>query len=300
MKFTLIVLSKVGVPVGGFGALIVTILVFYWIYKKDNPGNTDYRIGVDANRKRIKALDTEEVQREIANSRMSAAGKGAFVMSVKQEEKTLDFTGRNLNNASFAGRDLSYAVFDYASLKKADFSYADLDHTSFKGADLTEADLYSANMHETDFRGAKMQCCNFGGCEIMGMIMGDLPTEETDPKHPVVIRNKQGEEIARVGEEPGCTTDLSTAYLNELDLTNANLEGADLSNAYIGFCNLKGANLHNADLSNAKIECCEVNGTDFSGSDLNNAEIDITTDIFRDSITDDETLLPTRHRPSYM
>ena len=122
----------------------------------------------------------------------------------------------------------------------------------------------------------------------------------TNSKRPVVIKNMQGEVITRLGEEQGCTDDLSTAYLDELDLSNANLEGANLSDAYIGFCNLTGANLRKADLSNAEIECCEVAGADFSGADLCNAQIDSTTDIGRDAITDDETVFPSHHRPSYM
>ena len=117
----------------------------------------------------------------------------------------------------------------------------------------------------------------------------------------VDIKNMQGEVIARLGEEQGCTDDLSTAYLDELDLSNADLEGANLSDAYIGFCNLTGANLRNTDLSNATIECCEVKDADFSGADLSGAEIDSTTDIELDAITDDETIFPTpHHRPSYM
>ncbi|MBR6292215.1 MAG: pentapeptide repeat-containing protein [Bacteroidales bacterium] len=115
----------------------------------------------------------------------------------------------------------------------------------------------------------------------------------------VEIRNLHGDILVQLGEDQGCTDDLSTAFLDELDLSNANLEGADLSNAYIGFCNLTGANLRNADLSNAEIECCEVAGADFSGADLSNAQIDITTDIWLDAITDDETLFPSHHRPSY-
>ena len=37
----------------------------------------------------------------------------------------------------------------------------------------------------------------------------------------VEIKNMQGEVIARLGEEQGCTDDLSTAFLDELDLSNA-------------------------------------------------------------------------------
>ena len=119
-------------------------------------------------------------------------------------------------------------------------------------------------------------------------------------EQPIVIKNMQGEVVALLGEEQGCTDDLSMAFLNELDLSNADLEGANLSDAYIGFCNLTGANLRNADLSNAEIECCEVAGADFSGADLSNAQIDITTDIWLDAITDGETLFPSHHRPSYL
>ena len=124
--------------------------------------------------------------------------------------------------------------------------------------------------------------------------------KQENTNQQVVIKNIQGEVIARLGEEQGCTDDLSTAYLDELDLSNADLEGANLSDAYISFCNLTGSNLRNADLSNAEIECCEVADADFSGADLSNAKIDITTDICLDAITDDETVFPSHHRPSYM
>ena len=124
--------------------------------------------------------------------------------------------------------------------------------------------------------------------------------KQENTNQQVVIKNIQGEVIARLGEEQGCTDGLSTAYPDELDLSKADLEGSNLSNAYIGFCNLTGANLRNADLSNAEIECCEVASADFSGTDLSNARIDITTDIWLDAITDDETVFPSHHRPLYM
>ena len=48
--------------------------------------------------------------------------------------------------------------------------------------------------------------------------MDDLPKVENMQEQLVVIKNMQGEVIARLGEEQGCTDDLSTAYLDELDL----------------------------------------------------------------------------------
>lgn len=190
-ELAFILLSKVGTPVGGFGALIITFLVVYWVYKKEHPSSTHNRIYIETKQEPAKAPQTEELMQEAPNSM-------------------------------------------------------------------------------------------------------------TNSNRQVVIKNMQGEVIARLGEEQGCTDDLSTAFLDELDLSNANLEGANLSDAYIGFCNLTGANLRNADLSNAEIKCCEVAGADFSGADLSNAQIDITTDIWLDAITDDETIFPSHHRPSYM
>jgi hypothetical protein len=191
IELAFILLSKVGTPVGGFGALIVTFLVVYWVYKKEQPSSTHNRIYIETKQEPAKAPQTEELMQEAPNSM-------------------------------------------------------------------------------------------------------------TNSNRQVVIKNMQGEVIARLGEEQGCTDDLSTAFLNELDLSNADLEGANLSDAYIGFCNLTGANLRNADLSNAEIECCEVKDADFSGADFSNAQIDITTDIWLDAITDSETLFPSHHRPSYL
>ena len=116
----------------------------------------------------------------------------------------------------------------------------------------------------------------------------------------VEIYNIQGGIIANLSEEQCCSNDLNTAYLDELDLCYADFEGADLSDAYIGFCNLTGANFRNADLSSAIIECCTVTDADFSGADLSDARIDETTDIWLDAKTDDDTIFPTHHRPSYM
>lgn len=188
-----ILLSKVGLPVGGFAPLIVAILVIYWVYRKDNPSSSYHRTDVDAEQERQNALKTEE-------------------------DKTL----------------------------------------------------------------------------------GDLPKHEPDEHHPFAIKSINGEVIATLGIDEACTEDLSSAYLDNLDLCYADFEGADLSNAYIGFCNLTGANFRNADLSNATIECCTVTDADFSGADLSDARIDETTDIWLDAKTDDDTIFPTHHRPSYM
>lgn len=134
----------------------------------------------------------------------------------------------------------------------------------------------------------------------MDMILGDMPQIEPDILHPIIIKNIQGDIIAKLGKNEGYSNDLNTAYLDELDLCYADFEGADLSDAYIGFCNLTGANFRNADLSNATIECCNVTDADFSGADLSDARIDETTDIWLDAKTDDDTIFPTHHRPSYM
>ena len=45
-ELAFILLSKVGTPVGGFGALIVAFLVVYWVYKKDHPSSTHYNINI--------------------------------------------------------------------------------------------------------------------------------------------------------------------------------------------------------------------------------------------------------------
>jgi hypothetical protein len=47
IELAFILLSKVGTPVGGFGALIVTFLVVYWVYKKEQPSSTHNRIYIE-------------------------------------------------------------------------------------------------------------------------------------------------------------------------------------------------------------------------------------------------------------
>ncbi len=296
-----ILLSKVGLPIGGFLPLIVAILVIYWAYRKDNPSSTYMRTGVDANQERRNALQTKAVKDEIARSRATASASGAYVIPEDKKDALWDYSGQNLTGANFAGKDLSFVKFDNAILTKANFSNANLDHASFKGANLEGADLYSANLKETDFRGANLYGCNYCGCEITGMILGDLPKLEPDEDHPFAIKNSKGEIIATLGKDEACTEDLTTAYLDNLDLSYANLENADLHDAYIGFCNLTGANLRNADLSSAIIKCCTVTDADFSGADLRNAQIDTSSDLeWNGAIYDDNTIFPIHRRSGYI
>lgn len=112
----------------------------------------------------------------------------------------------------------------------------------------------------------------------------------------IEIRNIHGQLLHRLDGADS----LACVYLDGLDLRGASLAGADLSEAYLGFCDLSGADFRGADLSSARIEGCVVSGTDFSGADLSGADIDSTTDIATDAVIDDETLLPSAHRPAYM
>lgn len=111
----------------------------------------------------------------------------------------------------------------------------------------------------------------------------------------IEIRNIHGQLLHSIDAES-----LSSVYLDGLDLTAADFRGFDLSDSYIGFCNLTGADFRGADLSRARLECDDVAGADFSGADLSGADIDSTTDIEGDAITDDDTLMPSGHRPAYM
>lgn len=293
-----VLLSKVGIPVGGFLPLIVAILVIYWTYRKDNPSSTYMRTGVDANQERRNALQTKAVKDEIARSRATASASGAYVIPEDKKDALWDYSGQNLTGANFAGKDLSFVKFDNAILTKANFSYANLDHASFKGANLEGADLYSANLKETDFRGANLYGCNYCGCEITGMILGDLPKIEPDEDYPTVIKDIQGNVIATLGKEYASEDDdISYAYFDEQNLCFADFENADLSNAHFGFCNLAGANFRNADLSNATIECCTVTDADFSGADLRNAQIDTSSDLeWNGAVYDDNTIFPIHRR----
>ncbi len=75
-------------------------------------------------------------------------------------------------------------------------------------------------------------------------------------------------QLLRTGDCPGC--DLSNAFLNGLDLPNANLQGANLSGARFQNIQLTRANLSEANLSGASFAITTLTGANLTNADLSN------------------------------
>lgn len=84
--------------------------------------------------------------------------------------------------------------------------------------------------------------------------------------HALEYLNRQG--IPLVGIDLSAERNQGQAYLEQVDLSGADLREVDLSEAILIYANLSGADLTNANLSGAKLS-----GADLSGADLTNANL---------------------------
>jgi len=85
--------------------------------------------------------------------------------------------------------------------------------------------------------------------------------------HPEIIQNLV--EQRRISDDPlSVSIVLEGAYLNRIDLTGANLEGANLKNAELNNSILAGANLRGANLERVDLEDANLEGADLEGANL--------------------------------
>ncbi|HXS63926.1 MAG TPA: pentapeptide repeat-containing protein [Streptosporangiaceae bacterium] len=145
-----------------------------------------------------------------------------------------DLTNANLNSADLVGADLSQAELPGADLEHADLVDVTLDQANLSGAALAAASLQGTSMFGVNLAGAES-----------GFITG------TPVSLPVGWRLIDGYLV-------GAGADLSSAGLQDADLSGANLTGVTLTHA-----SLSGANLTDATLTTA-----DINGAFFDGATL--------------------------------
>ena len=75
-------------------------------------------------------------------------------------ERSLDATGIQLDNAYLKRADLKQVWMPQSSLRKADLSETDLSEAKLSGADLSKADLSMADLSNAKLSGAKLSGAN--------------------------------------------------------------------------------------------------------------------------------------------
>ncbi len=96
----------------------------------------------------------------------------AFMNSFKKTRNSysfsLNFKGKNLEDADFSKKHLERANFSNANLKGANFLYSNLKNVNFAGADLRNANLSGADLSYAKFDHSKFYQAN-----LEGMIIDD-------------------------------------------------------------------------------------------------------------------------------
>ncbi len=180
----------------------------------------------------------------------------------------VDFSDSRLINFSFFGTDLSQTKFVNADLNNGNFRYTNLSATDFSNSTLINIDFRQAQITtQTNFDQAKLDNCYFSARHIPYLPehikLGLKPAK--DKKYFIFKREYLLQTIKQRQNE-------------ELDLTNANLDGFDLSNLNLSKFNLSGASLWQTKLHNTIIGsnfskktmfiCADLRGADLKISDL--------------------------------
>ena len=180
----------------------------------------------------------------------TAAGFTKEALYSTQSYQATDLHGiglsrNNLTGWSFRGQNLSDAVFDEATLKNADLTRAVVAGASFihwnrSGEGLTKEQLYST----ASYQARQLQRIKLGSNNLVGW---DFNGQDLTGAY------LQGADLT---DAEFIGANLSSVSLHKATLSNADLSGANLTSAY----------LHNATLTNANLTGANVAGALLHGA----------------------------------
>lgn len=163
----------------------------------------------------------------------------------------MDFTGAILAGANFAGAQLQGACldavfagntrFDAADLSGCRMRQASLGQCSFVGANLRGADLQASDCSESNFSGAELSGCNLQAATLTGAWLQSIRAERL--------------------------------IADNLQLINANLDGANLAGARLVNANLSGASAQRVNLEGAAAAKINLSQADLTGANLQQADL---------------------------
>jgi uncharacterized protein YjbI with pentapeptide repeats len=137
-----------------------------------------------------------------------------LTISLQQDLRGADLTGKDLSNVQLAGKNLSDADLSDATLEGANLIRTNLRGARLLNADLNGAILRVADAKEADFSHASLESSDLDRANLVGarLFRADL----------------SGARLQTADLRDAC---LASASLIDADLTGANLHGAQLRNA---------------------------------------------------------------------
>ncbi len=149
-----------------------------------------------------------------------------------------------------------------ADLRNFDFEDGWLRDVSFQGADLRGANLRNARLADADFRGANLLGAGLTGAYVHNMLINSNTRMDEDDYLIWQVVNQEVEGLV-LNDLNLREANLDGAYLVDADLSNMDLGRANLSRA-----NLEGANLSGSDLSQTNLGRANLEGANLSGTIL--------------------------------
>lgn len=182
--------------------------------------------------------------RKIALERLAGAGVSLRnIDAPKAELRKINLTEADLVGANFAGADLTGAILDRADLSKAYLVRSRLYGTSFRGAEL----LYGLNLRDALYdRETKFP-------------------DTFDPKEAGAILIAPGASLhgVHLPEAKFWEVDLRDADAEGANLSGASFPGANLQNVSFIAANLRGATFRSAKMDGANLKDADVQGAVF-------------------------------------
>ena len=205
--------------------------------------------------KRIK--ENKEKSRQAADQEireeLGAISKWSMVANQKdddivefEEQESLQFVGKNLENGKFSGENLQGANFSVANLTNVDFSGANLQGVDFSGANLTGANLSGADLTGAILSGAVLASANFNKAKLLGVKLVDVDIENA------ILSDIEIDEITLEGLQE-LVEYIAKYYPHKLLLRNLNLRLLNLASIDLSRLDLRGVDFSGVDFTGVSI-----------------------------------------------
>ena len=152
-----------------------------------------------------------------------------------------------------------------ADLRGADLSESNLVEADLSNAKLKNADLSGVRLHGTDLSGATMRGADLSKAKLNMTLSED--------HFDVPDANLSEDYIGVLG------ANLSGAYMQDVDLSEADLHLVNCSGANMRDADLSGADLENADLSGADLRDANLSGANLRDADLSSLNLNQGTQL---------------------
>jgi uncharacterized protein YjbI with pentapeptide repeats len=217
--------------------------------------------------------------------------------------ESVDFTGSNISKSKFLGSVLAHTVMDGTIAIGTDFSLANLgastlnnvvfDESIFPLAVLESAILNQVSMRGCDLVGAKLHDAKWNGCDLTEAKLSGQLFNKADLQHTVFcdaqlqscnffecdLSNVEMEG-ANLSNATFYKTKLVSAKLNNIVAVGAIfVEETDLTNAQLRKANLSGANLGNICFKSTMLVEANLNGANCTKTDFSQADLRLSTGI---------------------